>query len=83
MDMAAYSYFSQIPGTIGISDIIWSLVKAVVFALIISGIGCQRGFRVEGGAEGVGKTTTSAAVTSIFLIIVVDTVFAVIMKYLP
>ncbi len=83
MDMAAYTYFSQIPANIGIFDLLWSLLKTVVFAVIIGGVGCQRGFKVRGGAEAVGKTTTSAAVTSIFLVIVVDTLFAVIAKYIP
>ena len=38
-------------------------------------VGVYRGFEVEGGAEGVGKKTTSSVVTSIFLIIVVDVIF--------
>jgi len=82
MDMAAYTYFSQIPANIGIFDLLWSLLKTVVFAMIIGAVGCQRGFKVSGGAEGVGKTTTSAAVTSIFLIILVDTAFALILNYI-
>lgn len=51
------------------------LTKSVFFAIVICWVGVYRGFQVEGGAEGVGKMTTSSVVTSIFLIIVVDLVF--------
>jgi phospholipid/cholesterol/gamma-HCH transport system permease protein len=82
MDMAAYTYFSEMPTSISLFDLLWSLLKTVVFAVIISGVGCQRGFSVRGGAEAVGKRTTSAAVTSIFLIILVDTAFALVVRYI-
>ncbi|GMU92345.1 MAG: hypothetical protein AMXMBFR4_14030 [Candidatus Hydrogenedentota bacterium] len=51
------------------------LSKSVVFAIVICLVGVYRGFQVEGGAEGVGRMTTSSVVTSIFLIIFVDLVF--------
>jgi len=43
--------------------------------VVICWVGVYRGFQVEGGAEGVGKMTTSSVVTSIFFIIVVDLIF--------
>jgi phospholipid/cholesterol/gamma-HCH transport system permease protein len=82
LGLAPYTYFHEIPGSITIFDVLTSLVKTAVFALIISGIGCHRGFQVRGGAEAVGKTTTSAAVSSIFLIIIIDAAFAMVLKYL-
>lgn len=82
LDLAPYTYFHEIPGSITIFDVLTSLVKTAVFAFIIAGIGCQRGFQVRGGAEAVGKTTTSAAVTSIFFIIIIDSAFAMALKYL-
>jgi len=56
-------------------DFVTGLTKSVFFALVICWVGVYRGFQVEGGAEGVGKMTTSSVVTSIFLIIIVDLVF--------
>ena len=44
--------------------------------------GVYRGLQVEGGAEGVGKQTTSSVVTSIFLIIIVDLFFTVLFYFL-
>src|SRR5208282_2600354 len=50
-------------------DITTGLIKSLVFGLIITNVGCYEGFSVKGGAEGVGKATTSSVVISIFLII--------------
>jgi phospholipid/cholesterol/gamma-HCH transport system permease protein len=52
---------------------LWSgLVKAAVFGGLLSLIGCQRGFDTQGGAEGVGRSTTSAVVTGSLAILVSD-----------
>jgi phospholipid/cholesterol/gamma-HCH transport system permease protein len=48
------------------------LMKSVVFAAIIAIISCYKGFTCEGGAEGVGKATTSAVVISMVLVLVLD-----------
>ena len=48
----------------------------------MAGIGCQRGFQVQGGAEAVGAATTSAVVAGIFLIIVTDSAFALVLHYI-
>jgi phospholipid/cholesterol/gamma-HCH transport system permease protein len=39
---------------------------------------CQRGLATRGGAEGVGRATTSAVVTSLFAIVLVDAIFTVL-----
>jgi phospholipid/cholesterol/gamma-HCH transport system permease protein len=54
------------------------LLKAPVFAFLIASIGCLEGFKVTGSAESVGSHTTSSVVQSIFLVIVVDALFAVL-----
>lgn len=53
-------------------DIFTGLIKAVSFAFIICIIACYEGMNTEGGAEGVGKSTTLAVVTSFILIIAAD-----------
>jgi phospholipid/cholesterol/gamma-HCH transport system permease protein len=62
-------------------DITTGLIKSLVFGLIITGVGCYEGFSVEGGAEGVGKATTSSVVVSIFLIIFADVIFTGVFYY--
>jgi phospholipid/cholesterol/gamma-HCH transport system permease protein len=82
LDLTAYTYIQQSRNSIQVFDIVSSLIKSVVFAVLIAGIGCQRGFQVRGGAESVGTSTTSAVVSAIFLIIVTDSAFAIILHYI-
>lgn len=82
LDITMYSYITETRKAIALFDINSSLVKSAVFAAIVAGIGCQRGFKVRGGAEAVGTQTTSAVVAGIFLIIVVDSMFAVALHYI-
>jgi len=62
-------------------DIGSGLIKSIAFALLISGVGCLRGFQASTGAESVGRITTSAIVAGIFLIIVADAIFTVVFHY--
>jgi phospholipid/cholesterol/gamma-HCH transport system permease protein len=59
-------------------DISSGIVKSVVFGLIITAVGCREGFATGAGAEEVGRSTTSAVVISILLVILVDLVFTAI-----
>lgn len=56
-------------------DVFTGLFKSIIFAIIIAVIGCREGLNAEGGAEGVGKATTMAVVTSFVLIIASDCFF--------
>jgi phospholipid/cholesterol/gamma-HCH transport system permease protein len=82
LDLTVYSYITESQRSIALFDLISTLIKAVVFAVLVAGIGCQRGFRVRGGAEAVGAATTSAVVAGIFLIIVTDSAFALVLHYI-
>ncbi len=62
-------------------DIVTGLIKSLVFAVIITKIGCYEGFSVRGGAEGVGRSTTASVVKSIFSVIAADMVFTAIFYY--
>ncbi|MDZ7343539.1 MAG: ABC transporter permease [candidate division KSB1 bacterium] len=75
LDISTIRYYHQTANALVMKDLTTGLVKTVVFAIIIAAIGSYRGFIVEGGAEGVGKATTSAVVASIFLIIAADVFF--------
>jgi phospholipid/cholesterol/gamma-HCH transport system permease protein len=52
------------------------ILKAPFMALVIGLIGCQSGLEVTGSAESVGSQTTRSVVRSIFLVIVLDALFA-------
>ena len=53
-------------------DLFSGLLKSFIFGMIICVVSCFEGFRAEGGAEGVGRATTVAVVTSFLLIIAAD-----------
>jgi phospholipid/cholesterol/gamma-HCH transport system permease protein len=55
-----------------LNDLTSGLIKAAVFGLLIAVIGCQKGFYTTGGAEGVGRSTTSAVVTASIAILISD-----------
>ncbi len=82
LDLTPYTYLEASRRIISVYYLVSSLVKAVVFAFIVAWIGCQRGFQVRGGVEAVGAATTSAVVTSILLIVVADSAFAIVLHYL-
>ena len=58
-----------------VRDILSGLIKSIVFATLITQVGCLQGFRVKGSPEDVGRAATSAVVRSIFLVIVADSMF--------
>jgi phospholipid/cholesterol/gamma-HCH transport system permease protein len=82
LDLTVFTYVQETMKVITVASIVKSLIKSTVFAVLISGIGCQRGFQVRGGAEAVGSATTSAVVAAIFLIIVTDSSFAILFTYI-
>ena len=63
-------------------DITTGLVKSVMFGATITAVGCYEGLNTGGGAEQVGRSTTAAVVTSIFMVIAVDLVFTSLFFFL-
>jgi phospholipid/cholesterol/gamma-HCH transport system permease protein len=73
--------FFYVFNSITLRDVIMGLIKSVVFATIIAHVGCLEGFRVRGGPDSVGRSTTSAVVKSTFLVIVADAIFTAIFYF--
>jgi phospholipid/cholesterol/gamma-HCH transport system permease protein len=63
-------------------DLFMGLVKAVFFGMIIALVGCYEGLRVKGGAEGVGRATTSSVVTTFIWIIAADCFFTALFYFI-
>ena len=55
-----------------LDDVTSGLVKAAIFGLIVSVVGCQKGYFTRGGAEGVGRATTRAVVLASIAILITD-----------
>lgn len=73
------AFIKNITKYVELSDIYHGLTKAAVFGLILSLIGCYKGFNTRGGAEGVGKATTEAVVLASISILVSDYFLTAIM----
>jgi phospholipid/cholesterol/gamma-HCH transport system permease protein len=77
LSIAPLTYIQRLQDVIPITDWWIALIKAPVFGFIIALAGCFQGMLVQGNSEEVGARTTTAVVQSIFLVIVLDSVFAV------
>ena len=71
-------YLQYVLTSIQLRDVISGLIKSLAFATIIVHVGCLEGFRVHGGPDAVGRSTTTAVVKSTFLVIVADVLFTAI-----
>ena len=71
------TYIQRLQEVTPVTDLWVGLIKAPVFGVIIALAGCFQGMLVQGDSEEVGTRTTNAVVQAIFLVIVIDAVFAV------
>ncbi len=71
------TFIQRLHEAVTIEEFIVGMVKAPVMALIIGLIGCIEGLKVKGSAESLGRHTTSSVVKSIFMVIIVDGLFAI------
>ncbi|HEU0309930.1 MAG TPA: MlaE family lipid ABC transporter permease subunit [Sphingomicrobium sp.] len=71
------TYIQRLQEVVPIRDLWVGLIKAPVFGFIIALAGCFQGMLVQGNSEDVGTRTTAAVVQAIFLVIILDAVFAV------
>jgi phospholipid/cholesterol/gamma-HCH transport system permease protein len=81
MDWSVKNYLLRTVDALLMRDVVTGLIKSLVFAVIITKIGCYEGFSVRGGAEGVGRSTTASVVKSIFTVIAADMIFTAIFYY--
>jgi len=78
VDIPPASFISQIQSTVASQHAFIGLVKAPFMAIIIGVIACVEGLRVKGSTESLGIQTTASVVKAIFMVIVVDGIFAMI-----
>ena len=73
------AFVKNVTRYVDLDDLYNGLTKAAVFGLILSVIGCYKGFNTSGGAEGVGKATTEAVVLASVTILISDYFLTAIM----
>jgi phospholipid/cholesterol/gamma-HCH transport system permease protein len=76
-DMAPAIYIARLHEAVSVTSFKVGIIKAPFMALAIGIVACSEGLRVKGSAESLGKQTTTSVVKSIFLVIVLDGLFAV------
>ena len=76
-DIAPIVFVTHLRTAIDFSTFFSGLFKAPFMALIIGLVACTEGMAVRGSAESLGRHTTAAVVKSIFLVVVVDGIFAI------
>jgi phospholipid/cholesterol/gamma-HCH transport system permease protein len=62
-------------------DLFSGLLKALIFGCVVGTVGCFYGMQVEGGAEGVGKATTKAVVTSLTAMLAMDALLTTLIYF--
>lgn len=78
LDISPQVYLDSTAAAVGPRDYLTGLLKAAVFGLLISLLACFEGLRVSGGAEGVGRATTTTVVKSIVALIGADMLFSAV-----
>ncbi|MBK1698812.1 ABC transporter permease [Rhodovibrio salinarum] len=78
LDLTSAAYVSETLAKVTADHFLIGLTKSLFFGLIVATAGCMRGLQAGRSAAAVGNAATSAVVTGIVYIIVVDAVFAVI-----
>ena len=68
----AGAYVANMEKYVELGDIYHGIIKAAVFGLILSIVGCYKGYTTTGGAEGVGKATTQSVVLSAITILMAN-----------
>jgi phospholipid/cholesterol/gamma-HCH transport system permease protein len=71
-DIDVGTFFEKLRWMVKVNYIFQGMEKAAVFGVILSSIGCYKGFYAGGGAKGVGRATTEAVVISLVAILITD-----------
>ena len=82
LGLSPSQYFQQTSGAVHVSDFLIGIAKSSVFGVVVALAGCLRGMQSGRSAAAVGLAATSAVVTSIVFIIVLDGFFAVLLHVL-
>jgi phospholipid/cholesterol/gamma-HCH transport system permease protein len=82
MDISPLMFIRRFSDTVPEQHFWVGIVKTPVFALVIAMVGCRQGLLVEGDVVSLGRRTTSSVVQSIFLVITIDAIFAIIFYFL-
>lgn len=81
LGISSHQYIKRSFDILTFKDVMTGLAKGFVFGSVISIVGCYFGFQTEGGAAGVGRSTTMAVMTALILVIALDLFFTALFYY--
>lgn len=81
LGLSVGTYISSMNRFISFKDLIFSIIKAAFFGVVIPFISCFYGLNCKSGAEGVGRATTQAVVVNALTIIIIDFVLTWLFSY--
>lgn len=76
LDISDTAFLLRLAGALEARDLFAGIFKSMVFGALIVLVAARSGFSVQGGAEGVGHSTTRSVVLAIFCIIAADAAFS-------
>jgi len=80
LDLTVRGYLNETARVLSLWDVSTGIVKSAVFAFAVALVACQQGLATTGGAEGVGRRTTSTVVITMFTLILADAVLTVVFR---
>ncbi len=81
LDVGAESFIQRLQESLFLKDVVTGLIKSVIFAWLIVSVGAICGFRTRGGADAVGRSTTTSVVAGIFAVIVADALASLVFYF--
>lgn len=81
LEVSPVAFVERLRESLYLKDLLTGLLKSVVFAQLIVTVGAVAGFRTRGGADAVGRSTTTAVVASIFAVIVADALASLVFYF--
>ncbi len=81
IELSTTTFINRLLISLSFWDVVTGLIKAVSFDIIITIVGVYRGLTFSGGADGVGRATTSSVVTSIFAIVIMDSIWGILFYF--
>jgi phospholipid/cholesterol/gamma-HCH transport system permease protein len=82
LDLSLNYFFENLPRAVPVANLLIGLSKGVVFGFVIALIACYFGLRVKPNTESLSANTTTAVVTAITTVILVDAVFAIMTRHI-
>jgi phospholipid/cholesterol/gamma-HCH transport system permease protein len=81
LDIGPDTFIARLQETLQLKDVVTGLIKSVMFAQLIVTVGALCGLRTAGGADAVGRSTTTSVVAGIFAVITADAVASLVFYF--